>query len=572
MSIRARGLLPRANPAAPFRAVGFLDNLLQIWRPPIANDGLSGPLRFGPNKYGLSASILTLEWPSGVAPSELPNFESEARKLRYKALGKACYKENIPNLLLGHHEADMKETLLMRLIEGYRGEGLRGIAAEADIPHCEGLYGAYQSGGRNYTATRKESASGKAPSRETQILPWMNEYRKPGFEYGGVRMYRPLLNLSKATLQNALVEARVPWVEDPTNHDRTYSIRSAIRYLLQADLLPKALSGGSTSDSYDLVMAAGKIKQKFTHRDEYVEELFQACDIISFDSRTGSLEVRIPMFTERGAFFRDRPKEQWKNEREHIGARLIRLLLEMLTPQEYVSIQSLEIATKAIFFDFTYAKAFAPPNERRRHPALAVFTVGNIHCRRVDWVSGEWPPESKQPYMLDPEYTWHFSRQLYTESLPKPECAVAPTPYSKQEPINKKGGGVTFSEPPWQLWDGRYWIQILNPTRKILTILPLTASRLACLRSKLRDTRGRPTKGFQQLQTALRVVAPGSSRFTLPAIIDEMDNVLVLPTLNFEAEKSALQWRVRYRQVTFPRKLRKMAVIALPEKELTGVT
>ncbi|KAL8817955.1 MAG: hypothetical protein Q9223_003312 [Gallowayella weberi] len=511
------------------------------------------------------------EWPAGVTPSKVPNFETEARRLRYKALGKACHEENIPNLLLGHHEADVKETLIMRLIEGYRGEGLRGIAAEADIPHCQGLYGAYQSGGREYTTTQHELAKALATSRETEFLPSVNEYRKPGFEYGGVRVYRPLLNLDKAALQNALVEASVPWVEDPTNHARTFSIRNAIRYLLQADLLPKALSGGSTSDSYNLMIAAGKIERKFTRRDEYAEELFQACDIITFDSRTGSLEVRIPMFTERGAFFSDCPEEQRKIERGHVGARLIRLLLSMLSPQDHVSLQSLEVATKAIFFDFTYANDFAPPKERRRHPAPAVFTAGGIYCERVDSPIGELPSESNQFYVLDPEYTWHLSRQPYRQSSPRPECVVVPTPHSTQEPTKKKGGKVTFSEPPWQLWDGRYWIQILNPTRKILRISPLTESRLFCLKSKLTDEHGQATERCKQLQKALRVAAPGSSRWTLPVIVDEMDNVLVLPTINFEVEESAIQWRVRYRRVSFPSKIRKEAVIALPEKELEGL-
>ncbi|KAL8681607.1 MAG: hypothetical protein Q9186_002276 [Xanthomendoza sp. 1 TL-2023] len=510
-------------------------------------------------------------WPPGREPSKVRNFETEARRLRYQALGKACHEENFPNLLIGHHDADVKETMIMRLVEGYRGVGLRGIAAEADIANCQGLYGAYQSGGRNYFTTQNEPAKALLWERKPELLPPTNEYRNPGFEFGGVRVYRPLLKFSKAMLQDALVKAGVPWVEDPTNHARTYSIRNAIRYLLQADLLPKALSGGPASDGYNLMIAAGKIDRKFTHRVEYAEELFQACSILSFDSRTGSLEVRVPMFTESGAFFWSRSRERWTDEREHVGARLIRLLLLMVTPQDHVSLQSLSVATKAMFFDFTYTKDFAPPNQRRQHPAPAVFTAGGVYCERVDSPTGELHSESNQPYMLDPEYTWRLSRQPYVRTSPRPECIVVPTPFSNQEPTIKKDSEVTYSEPPWQLWDGRYWIQIFNPTGKVLKIFPLISDRLFKLRSKLVDDYGKPTARCNQLQEALTAAAPGSSRYILPAIIDEEGKILVLPTLNFEVEESALQWRIRYRRVTFPAKIRKDAVIGLPEKELRGL-
>lgn len=475
----------------------------------------------------------------------------------------------------------------MRLIEGYRGEGLRGISPEADIANCQGIYGAYQSGGRDFTTTLIESAKalsllrkrGKAGATETKkMLPHLNDHRIPneyckaGFEFGGVRVFRPLLHFRKEALQNALIEAKTPWLEDPTNRSPTTSVRNAIRFLLRENLLPNALSGGQGSDGYNLMLAAGKIQQRFEDRDGQAEELFQACDIISFDSRTGSLEVRLPMFTENGAHFSSRPRIHWKSEREYIGARLIRLLFLLVTPQDHVSLQSLKVATTSMFFDFMYAKDFPPPAQRKNHPAPAVFTAGGVYCERVESPIGdEVQSEPDQSCKLDPEYTWRLSRQPYHRSHPRPECVFAPTPFSHLAAQGKrKHGEVTYSEPPWQLWDGRYWVQILNKTRKIMKISPLTESQLLNLRSSLTGEDGKPTAKFESLQQALKDAAPGGSRFVLPAITDDEGNVLVLPTLNFEVGGSGLQWRIRYRRVIFPRQIRREAVVALPEKELTG--
>ncbi|KAL8732467.1 MAG: hypothetical protein Q9166_002680 [cf. Caloplaca sp. 2 TL-2023] len=580
MSIGAH-LFSRTNHPVPLRAGNFFDSLLKVWRPPFAHNGvhkLPGPLKFGPNKKTvLRSSILTLEWPPGVIPSKLKSFETEARGMRYRALGKACHEANIPNLLLGHHEADQKETLIMRLIEGYRGEGLRGIPPDTDIANCQGIYGAYQSGGRDYTTTQNASAKAlalkrkSATARAREMLPPVKEYRKPGFEYGGVRIYRPLLNFRKSALEDALSEAQMPWVTDPTNHDPTLSIRNTIRFLIRKDLLPKALTGGLRTDGNTLEIAARRIRAKFSHRNDYAQELFQACHIVSFDSRSGRLHVRIPRLTSNSAYFWSRVKSQWTSELEHIGARVVRLLLHLVTPQDHISLQSLEVATKSMFFDFTYATNFPPPGHRKNHPARAAFTAGGVYCERVDSSIGESPSESNEPYRLDPEYTWHLSRQPYHLSLPEPECTTPPARPLSLYREEKRRHEVLYPEPPWQLWDGRYWIQVLNPTPKPLKICPLSEHRLLHLRAKLGEKDGNGTKKSASLQQALRVAAPGLLRFTIPAIVDGNDNVLILPTLNFEVEETAVQWRIRYRRVIFPDNIETGSVMALPEKELKGV-
>jgi WD repeat-containing protein 48 len=53
---------------------------------------------------------------------------------------------NVRSLLLGHHQDDNVEMVLMRLAQGHRGMGLKGVADVARIPECHGMYGICESG------------------------------------------------------------------------------------------------------------------------------------------------------------------------------------------------------------------------------------------------------------------------------------------------------------------------------------------------------------------------------------------------------------------------------------------
>ncbi|KAL8993273.1 MAG: hypothetical protein Q9169_006472 [Polycauliona sp. 2 TL-2023] len=622
---------------ASFQEAKFFDSLLQLWRPSLTNRGVSGPVRFalavsggsdsmalanfccqvrefreqypvlrflrlhafivdhkarpdsteearrvrrwlhehfGPNKDdGLKSDILTLEWPSGVIPSKLPNFETEARRLRYQALGKACHEADISSLLLGHHEADRKETLITRLIEGYRGEGLRGIATETDIPECQGIYGAYQSGGRNHMTTRKESAEVLYLKEEQMegMLPPLKEYRQPGFEYGGVRTYRPLLTFKKQDLKRSLNKAKVPWKEDPTNQDPTVSVRNAIRRLIRDGSLPLALSGASPEKNiYTLENAALDMQIKIERRNKVADILFQALDTLFFDARAGRLEVRIP--SAKGL---DRRLGASIVDEEHIRARLVRLLFQIVSPQDQISLQSLETATKRMFLDIDEA---LPGRIDQGRPVFTL-TAGGVYCERLDVSNVKLrsnPGKAKKSFVV--EHTWRLSRQPYHRNLSEPECTIPSASPVIHNPKAKKEDRIKYPEPPWQLWDGRYWIQVVNSTSAPLFIRPLTEDRLRRLKANIHSADHGNTTTSSHLQKLLKESAPGSLRFTLPAILDANDEVLILPTLNFSIPNLNIEYRIRYRRITLPDNITPEAVIALPEKAefktvpLPGVT
>ncbi|MDQ3060850.1 MAG: tRNA lysidine(34) synthetase TilS [Pseudomonadota bacterium] len=115
------------------------------------------------------------------APGESP--EDAARRARYAALAAAARQHNLKGVLLGQHADDQVETLLLALS---RGAGLPGLSA----------------------------------------MPQQ-------FERGGMRFYRPLLQIPAAALRQWLVAQEIPFVDDPSNQDERYT-----RNRIRARLLP----------------------------------------------------------------------------------------------------------------------------------------------------------------------------------------------------------------------------------------------------------------------------------------------------------------------------------------------
>lgn len=89
--------------------------------------------------YRFHAHVLKLQWPEGLPSSA---FETKARIARYRAIAETCVQHDIRHVLLGHHSDDLAETVLMRMIQSSRAEGLRGMKKISRIPECQGIYGA----------------------------------------------------------------------------------------------------------------------------------------------------------------------------------------------------------------------------------------------------------------------------------------------------------------------------------------------------------------------------------------------------------------------------------------------
>ena len=119
-----------------------------------------------------------LSWPGGLGA--LSNVEAQAREARYEALAQMCEQHGVTDLLLGHHQDDQAETVLLQLL---RGSGLPGL-------------------------------SGMSTQR--------------GLEKTGIRVWRPFMDLTRKDLESYAKEYQLEWIEDPSNQDDHFT-RNFIR-------------------------------------------------------------------------------------------------------------------------------------------------------------------------------------------------------------------------------------------------------------------------------------------------------------------------------------------------------
>ncbi len=121
----------------------------------------------------LGIAHTTLRWDEGVAYRQRPaSAQGAARDARYRLMLDWCGAHACAHLFLAHHVDDQVETFLQRLT---RGSGVDGLAAMAAV-------------------TARD----------------------------GIRLCRPLLEVSKARLIAFCEAVGQPWIEDPSNHDTSY--------------------------------------------------------------------------------------------------------------------------------------------------------------------------------------------------------------------------------------------------------------------------------------------------------------------------------------------------------------
>lgn len=466
-----------------------------------------------------------------MSPSTLPNFESEARRLRYQAIGGACREYRIQHLLVAHHEDDQAETVLLRLVNGHKGMGLQGMKATAEIPECWGMHGVSQSRAENIMAKQKTGQR----HMDSNIVE--NDYRLVGLESGGLTVHRPLLSFPKGRLKMTCRAMGIQWVEDETNHDPTITPRNAIRHLLASDRLPLALQKPS------LLALAKTTQEKLKEREARANSLFLNCDIIRFDLRSGRLLVRVPLGTISTKHVPDKYRNKHLIRCQYNAGLLLRKLTELVSPRDIVSLQKLESVAKAIFPDLKDPcdQNGGSATVQANSSLPASLTACGVQFRRLESTGAETPHTWSR---LDPKYIWELTRQPYPASINLPTIYIPPTSLSPTH------------QAPFHLWDGRYWIRVPNPTPNTHTLLirPFQPSDLQPFQLSL------PPARRTDLTNLLKMSAPGKVRWTLPAIaileegdglIEGRGRVIALPTLGLVAEgwEGHVSWEIRYKNV-----------------------
>ncbi len=168
-------------------------------------------------ELGMSAHILRWESPKPTA-----GLMEAARHARYALLLEACYRHGCTHLLLGHHQDDQIETVLMRRAHN---SGWRGLAG----------------------------------------MPWQAER-------AGVTVVRPFLGTPKSDLVEICRAAGIPTVDDPSNRNPAFT-RARLRLAL-----PELMSPPERARLLDDMAAHARRRQD--EQDRLTTRLRDTCQIL----------------------------------------------------------------------------------------------------------------------------------------------------------------------------------------------------------------------------------------------------------------------------------------------------
>ena len=467
----------------------------------------------------------------GVKPGELDSFETQARRLRYRALGQACRDHKIQLLLLAHHDDDVAESMfqnILRLKNQPASWNLRAMHDKAsNIPECWGMYGVCESGDEPFETIREDKIY-KDESSNTDGRAFAEKQHSMQCESGGVKVYRPLLPFSKAKIRNTGKRYGLDWVEDETNSNVTKTTRNAIRYLLGAQRLPKAISKNSLLTLHD------HAKKRVEDIENRGQELFHRAKVILWDVRSGRLVIRLP-------------RQQVVDKMGSIS--FLKGLFEVVSPQQRVPVSSLARALHCMFLQESKPREKGHGNEGLK------FAISGVLAERRETPQGG-PPFGYEHFDFDPLFTWSLTRAPFRRT----ESDSPSIPYLQHETLllpsdteaslsGSEQQGKKSSWSAWKLWDGRFWIRICNHTGQDLEVRAFSADDWSSLAIQLSHDEKKALRG------RLAAAAPGSVQYTLPVVahIGQPQKICAFPTLHHRIGTLAhgLNWEVRYKYVNF---------------------
>ncbi|MCJ1472511.1 hypothetical protein MMC13_001159 [Lambiella insularis] len=469
----------------------------------------------------IPSTILTLKWNvplQWTEPLERSSFESEARRFRYMALGRACRDRNIDSLLVAHHADDQAETILARLAAGHRMIGLQGMRLTSGIPECWGIHGVHRNG-LCETSTHVDPVVSEDVYHTTNTAP-----EGLPFDRGdGITIHRPFLSFSKDRLKSTCLSAGVGWVEDKTNQDVTRTTRNAARKLLYSARLPSALCTES------LRKLAVNARAYVKDLELVAEHFLHSCRFLTFDNRVGLAKLQLPQCIALIAVPGLSAEEAKRLEERHqcIVALFLQRLVQFVSPYETAQSKSLQIAAKVL-------------SNGRHQSSSTGFTAGGVRFQRSDLHAPTAPSSAKEHELENhcPEsHVWTLTREPYHSGTPLPTLLVPPG----------------YTEREFRLWDGRFWLQVSNMTDRQLCVRHFRRSDMKpCLNAGAKEAR-------RELREVLRKHAPGDVRWTLPVIAyddtvevpEEVPRVLGLPSLGiaFGVSGEPVTWQIRYKAV-----------------------
>ena len=458
--------------------------------------------------------MLGVEWAENIKPQYLTDFETQARRLRYQAIGRAAYEDRISSILLAHHCDDQAETMLMRLAMQRKPKAL--LEAVRDIPECFGMYGINKSGSpvRHYTENNEKNDSSM------------------DFEGGGMKLIRPLLQFGKERLQATCQHMGIEWFHDPTNDNRSLTLRNASRYLLSANTLPVALQ------RENLLCLQSHVIEENKQQELRIDVLFTKLKL-NLMLQSGVVRVVLPKLF--SALY-DGPELPLMDTMRYEGAMLLKRIANLVTPYPSIDLRTLGSNLGCVFSDLDIAQTRSREQER----ASTTFTADGVIFYEDHRPIGY--GASRPPLKRANETVWVLARQPFGRHQSLPLNAIVNFPSYKEHNNDVESTDICRTHcglPSFQLWDGRYWIRVENYTKMSVICRPLTEKDISAVNSAL--------QGNSSAHKLIKQAAPGALKFGLPVLASAEGKVHQLPSLFLNLSKECndglIRTEIRYKNI-----------------------
>ncbi|KKY27711.1 putative pp-loop family protein [Phaeomoniella chlamydospora] len=484
----------------------------------------------------ISSEVLTMYSQDREASVKGSGFETTARAKRYRLLAEASMRKDIPYLFLAHHANDHAETVIMRLADKLGSiTGLKGIAPVRPIPHCEDIYGTDPRSQplplpgffKHSLAEKGQYTNAKNEVSEYYDRTRIVQAQESHCEDDGILLLRPLYQHSKDRLIATCKDNNVPYVVDPTNVDPTYTRRNACRHLITTYNLPRALQFSSILN----------LSKKATDFDQSVSRLsdriLERMDL-RFRIPIGALVVRFPPTRELNEMFTDSTFRLSRNAEIAVLTRVLHRLIEVVQPLR----ANFDIPDPVSLTSFLFNEKASETSYNKNPCAFGAVSIGLVNIR---------PLEGREAK----KFSDGTSETLYF--ICRRPLNRAHGERKNFEIVNLKDGPHDSKPSKWVLWDGRFWIRLLKATQHSnWAIRALQAPDVSSIRNRFRAVHNHKNGGdeFEQL---LVDNCPGKLRYTLPAIVDELDRVRIIPTLGVTVPTGPTQdspdYEIRYKAV-----------------------
>ena len=235
---------------------------------------------------GIDTSILPVGSELGRTLVATQGFETRARVVRYALLAKAALDCNCFELLTGHHAEDQAENIALRLLSSTIPTlaGVLGMYAQSTLPETWDVHGAHNVRDELITV---QSTTPRVGWLSLPLVEQPPPSRLSPPQRFNLSLFRPLLDFTKARLQETCRNSQTGYVVDPSNFSVQLTPRNAIRHMQTKHQLPRALSTQS------LLHLAAVANKRYALAEARGRDLFQSAHQSEIDLSSGDVHLHM---------------------------------------------------------------------------------------------------------------------------------------------------------------------------------------------------------------------------------------------------------------------------------------